>query len=80
MKIGRPTKSFEEKKKSAQSKEASELAKKNSLQLLARAAAIKAGNQGLKNAKHVFRKLEKDPESKAYHYRQEEKAAKRKCK
>ena len=79
-KTGRPKKTFDEKLKSAKNKEASQLAKKSSLRLLARAAAIKSGQEGMKNAKHVFKKLEKDPEMKAYHYRQEEKAAKRKCK
>ena len=78
-KIGRPTKSFEQKKPTAQYEEASKVAKRTSLRCIAKAAALKSGQEGLKNASHIFRKLEKDPEGKAYHYRQEEKAAKRKC-
>ena len=78
-KIGRPQKSFEKSKRSGQFIQASQVAKKCSLRLLAKAASIKSGQEGLKNAKHIFKKLEKDPENKAYHYRQEEKAAKKKC-
>ena len=75
----KPTKSFEEKKKSAQYVECDKIAKSSSIGGLLKGAGLKAKRSGLRNVSSVLREMQNSPERKATVFKNSAIAFKKRC-